>query len=333
MKTTSQPVYGFNYWYYAYGESSYEDIVSDTDLLLEVSEGLENRPFMVIDDGWSINPCGGPNVANDKFKDMKKLAKVIKEKGARPGIWIRPLKDESHHLDIPRHPLREVLLDPTCEETIALIKEDFSKLTKWGYELIKFDFVTVDIYLNYGFEMPDNLVSSKWRYKHNNLTNAEIILKMHRTIREVTPNVVLIGCNAITHLCAGIVEINRIGDDISGMEWERTRKYGVNSLAYRLVQNDIFYKIDADCVGIMGKYSWDQNRLWLDLLAKSGSPLFVSCDPKVADQKVKQDIKDAFIINCKQDNICYPIDYKQNLLPTKWIIDGEVVEYDWHLIP
>ena len=86
----------------------------------------------------------------------------------------------------------------------------------------------------------------------------------------------IIGCNTVSHLCAGLVEINRIGNDTSGMQWNTTRANGVNTLAFRMCQNNTFYKIDADCVGLMEKnIDWRLNRQWLDLLARSGSPLFL----------------------------------------------------------
>ena len=43
----------------------------------------------------------------------------------------------------------------------------------------------------------------------------------------------------------------------------------------------LFYHIDADCVGIFGMIPWDKNRQWADVLAKSGTPLFVSAKPGV----------------------------------------------------
>ena len=46
----SEPVYGANNWYYAYGKSSAEDILRDARLLKEMTEGLANRPYMVIDE-------------------------------------------------------------------------------------------------------------------------------------------------------------------------------------------------------------------------------------------------------------------------------------------
>ena len=53
-------VYGGNNWYYAYGHSSYGEIISDAKVQAELAEGIENRPFEVIDDCWQINSCRGP---------------------------------------------------------------------------------------------------------------------------------------------------------------------------------------------------------------------------------------------------------------------------------
>lgn len=86
----------------------------------------------------------------------------------------------------------------------------------------------------------------------------------------------IIGCNTIGHLGAGLMHLNRTGDDTSGRIWERTRRMGVNTLAFRLPQHNTFYHIDADCVGIFGMIPWEKNRQWADVLAKSGTPLFVS---------------------------------------------------------
>ena len=35
------PVYGSNNWYYAYGDSSEEEILSDTDYILKLTEGAK----------------------------------------------------------------------------------------------------------------------------------------------------------------------------------------------------------------------------------------------------------------------------------------------------
>ena len=66
------------------------------------------------------------------------------------------------------------------------------------------------------------------------------------------------------------MQINRTGDDTSGLQWERTRQIGIDALAFRLPQNGSFYATDADCAGIPDTLDWELNRQWMDLLALTG---------------------------------------------------------------
>ena len=161
-------------------------------------------------------------------------------------------------------------------------------------------------------------------------TGAEIVLDLYRLIREAAGDAVIIGCNTISHLSAGLFEVNRIGDDTSGNNWSRTRAMGINTLAFRLCQNDSFYKIDADCVGILGeRIDWKLNKQWLELLAKSGSPLFVSVQPSAMTEEMRADLKEAFAINSIQENEAEPLDWTYNNSPQQWMIDGERKEFDF----
>lgn len=100
----------------------------------------------------------------------------------------------------------------------------------WGFKLIKYDFVTSDIFRAYGFRRPEFMYCSDMVFHDRTLTTAEIILNLYKTIRKAAKDALLIGCNTIGHLCAGLFEINRTGDDTSGKEWERTGKMGINTL-------------------------------------------------------------------------------------------------------
>ncbi len=90
---------------------------------------------------------------------------------------------------------------------------------------------------------------------------------LYRTIRQAAGDSLVIGCNTVSHLSAGHFEICRVGDDTSGTEWPRTRKMGVNTLAFRGPQHGAFYVADADCVGVTNAVPWSLTRQWLDLLA------------------------------------------------------------------
>ena len=68
---------------------------------------------------------------------------------------------------------------------------------------------------------------------------------------------------------------------------------------------------------------------WLELLAKSGSPLFVSAEPSALTDEMKKDLKEAFAINSIQENEAEPLDWLYNNEPQRWMIDGEVREFDF----
>ncbi len=325
-------IYGGNNWYYAYGKSSCEEIISDAKVQVELASGIENRPFEVIDDCWQINSCEGPWTANEKFGDMKKLADEIKEIGARPGIWVRLLHNRdtaiTEEMRILRNGKRQYL-DPTRSDVQAYIRADIERIKGWGYELLKHDFTTFDLFGGWGSELdPKTDAVNGWSFFDKTKTNAEIVLDLYRLIKDAAGDMYIIGCNTVSHLCAGLVEINRTGNDTSGREWEATKKNGVNTLAFRLAQNEAFYMVDADCVGILeDNIPWEKNSQWLHVLSYSNTPLFVSCNNKLTN-KQKNDLSEAYKVFQKTHSI-QPIDIFENKTPSVWEIDGSTVEYHW----
>lgn len=326
----AEKIYGGNNWYYAYGESSYAEIVSDTKLQMELSKGIDNKPFMVVDDCWEMNSLKGPYEPNEKFKDMKKLCEEMNALGARAGIWIRFLDnastDVTSDMRILRNGKREYL-DPTNKQVQQFIINDIERIKGWGYELIKHDFSTKDLFGEYGKDASTISPYENWHFEDETKTNAEIVLDFYRLIKDNCGDLLLIGCNTISHLCAGLVHINRTGDDTSGKEWDRTKKMGINTLAFRLAQNNAFYMVDADCVGILNdNISWDKNKQWLDVLSKSDTALFTSCATLTDEQKA--DIRNAYL-EIQKDHTIKPVDIYENLTPSEWEIDREKVIYNW----
>ena len=118
-----------------------------------------------------------------------------------------------------------------------------------------------------------------WHFADRSHTTAEIATALYRAIRAGAGDAIVIGCNTFGHLGTGCFDLQRTGDDTSGREWERTRKMGVNTLAFRMAQHGAFFAADPDCVGDTGEMPWALNRQFLDLVARSGTPLFISFDP------------------------------------------------------
>ena len=334
------PVYGSNNWYYAYGNSSHDDIVSDTKIVAEQCAGLENIPYMVIDDGWQKHNTDAPwTETKPNFPDMKVLADEMRKMGVRPGIWVRYLVDG--HREIPeagddwRLARDPSFLDPSHPAVLDYVKRITRMLVyDWGYELIKHDYSTFDLFGDWGLQMlrRGRVTKDGWHFCDRSKTSAEVVLDFYSAVREAAgDDCVIIGCNVIGHLCAGLYELNRTGDDTSGREWERTRKMGVNTLSHRLIQNGAFFMGDADCVGILGPVPWEKNRQWLDVLARTGSPLFVSCKPGILNAEQMAELKAAWAVNSVQKNSARPLDWMENQTPALWEIDGETVRYDWVL--
>ena len=335
----SHVVYGSNNWYYAYGKSSHEQILSDSRLISKLTEGCANRPYMVIDDGWQPNSCDAPwDRGNDRFPDMKRLADEMREVGVRPGIWVRYLingrNDEPRKMQnlpedmyLSRH---DRSLDPSHPMVLDYVRQTTKRLNKeWGYELIKHDFSTFDIFGKWAFEANGDLADGSWSFYDRSKTTAEIIINFYRTILESAGDALILGCNTMPHLCAGLHHLARTGDDTSGYEWERTRDYGVNTLAFCLYQNGAYYTTDADCVGILKDIPWEKNRQWLKLLALSGSPLFVSCKPGVLSDDELRQLSDYMRIASERRNGLRPIDWMESRTPSLYEIDGVIEHFNW----
>jgi len=328
-----KPVYGINDWYFAYGNSSKDMILSSTRSMVELATDTGNRPFSVIDDGWELG--ADFKRSNTKFGDMSAVAAEIKKIGMRPGLWTRPLLANNDKENLLR-PLskgqdgsRERYLDPTLPENLERIKETIKLYREWGFELVKHDYSSYDIFGRWGVQMKEEMTVPGWRFNDRSRTNAEIISELYHTIREAAGNMYLIGCNTVSHLSAGVFELNRIGDDTSGREWERTLKYGVNTMGFRLPQHNTFYAVDGDCVGLTTQIPWKNNRQWMQLLAESGAPLFISAQPEATGPEQKEYIKKCFEQAARVQPTGEPLDWMSNPRPSKWKLNGRVVEFEW----
>jgi alpha-galactosidase len=337
------PVYGANNWYYAYGISSPQEIIRDSQITSELSPDTSNRPFSVIDAGWQYaGSCyGSPwNCGNRIFPDMPLLAADIRRTGCQPGIWYRPLLNNQflpdawllspQRFSAPNQP--GTILDPSVPEVVEILRQDMSRFAAWGYALVKHDFSTFDLFGRWGFQMDRSVTDGAWSFHDTSRTSAEIVGAFYQALSQAAgPQTILIGCNTIGHLAAGSFHLQRTGDDTSGREWERTRKMGINTLAFRAPQHRAFFEVDADCVGLTGQIPWELNRQWLDLLSRSGMPLFVSASPDALGPEPRAALRAAYARAARPAPTAEPLDWLETTTPARWNFGGEVVEYSWSL--
>lgn len=332
------PVYGSNNWYYAYGISSREDILRDADYLKKLTEGIENRPYLVVDDGWQPKHVpevynGGPwRGGNDAFGDMGALASEIAQRDVIPGIWIRLLLNNEEEIPEEGRLSHNRCLDPSHPVVREYIRQNVETVCRWGYRLIKHDFSTYDLLGRWGWEMKPFATGNGWHFYDTSKTTAEIIVDFYAMIYETASRYdsLVLGCNTIGHLGAGLMQLNRTGDDTSGFYWDMTRKNGINALAFRMPQQGIFFDADADCVGIKGEIAWEFNSQWAHLLAESGTSMFISAEPGILTEEEEEQMREYFRQASVPHTPAEPLDWEDTSCPKRWKLDRGVQEYRWY---
>jgi alpha-galactosidase len=302
------------------------------------------RPIMVIDDGWNKNGKrvpeyynGGPFVANDDFGNMTAVAEDISALGCDPGIWVRPmlvLDDLCPHIpkecysENQEFPKMGKVLDPTTEGTREYVATLIGDLAQSGYRLIKHDFTCPDL-MGKQFLDP-TLTCGGWHWHDRTKTNAQVFKELYTLIQTAANGAHIIGCNIYNHLAAGIHDIVRSGCDTSGEHWHITRDYGVNTLAFRLCQNNAFFMADADCAAFTKHVPTELNMRFAELISMSDSALFISAAPGILTGRDEERLMQMFRRASQHTSGLAPVDWMDRMIPEQYICDGEVRRYEWN---
>lgn len=258
------------------------------------------------------------------------LAKKLHESGIQPGIWVRLLWDHSESIPASwRSKRNPEYLDPSVPEVLDHIAEDIRTVSSWGYKLIKHDFTSYDILGRWGFEMGDELTDSGWRFADETRTTAEILIELYKRILAAAGDAMVMGCNCFGHLGAGLMHLNRTGDDVSGKLWARTRRMGMNTLAFTAPMHDRFFAIDADCVPLTDAIDETLGMRWLELVAKSGTPTLLSVPASYLNGERKAIIRDAFRRASQPQPTARPLDWHETTCPAVWKLGEETKHFDW----
>ena len=330
------PIIGFNDWYAAYGSNTAANFLADAAFVVSLCRNAAVKPYVVMDDGWQkfsppviekmtgrFESGYGPwEESSESFgMDMKTFCRKISELGAKPGLWYRPLC------------MRNRFCDPTDPAVLRRIRDDMARFRDWGFKFVKIDYLTYDMCGHFkGFDDKGRLIHDGREWKDSTLTTAETILALYRLLREAAgDDMVILGCNAIGHLSAGIFEACRLGGDTSGRKWEQTKRNGVGAVAFKGMENGIFYAADPDCAGLAeaGAIPWEKNRQWIDLLSRSGMPFFISWRRNLADDEVKRTLAEAFERASKPQAPAEPVDWFETSAPHRWKTGSGAVEYAW----
>lgn len=330
--TSLDVIYGSNDWYYAYGKNTHDGILRDADLVASLAPANGDRPFTVIDDGYQDR---------SRFPSLPKLAADIRRRNVIPGIWIRPLRAPAtaagtlllppERWSGPAGEHAPLAYDPTIPEALDAIASVAAEACTWGFDLIKHDFTTFELLGQWGSQMGASPTQGNWHCNDRTLTNAEIVTLLYRRLRaSCGEERVILGCNTVGHLSVGLFDASRTGDDVSGKEWERTRRLGVNTLAFRMPQHKTFFSLDADCVPLTPNLPWSMSRQWLEVIANSGSVLLISSDPESIGKAQQSAVREAFE-RCVSRPTSEPQDWLETRTPHAWRSSAGPDTYNWIL--
>ncbi len=336
------PIFGVNNWYWAYGRISHESVMRETDYLMEMTEGAESKPYMILDDGWQINRTfsgethnGGPwHSGNFNFPSMQDTASAILEKGALPGIWLRPLMTielvpQEAVLDIAERSAK-LYLDPSHPFTLEKVETDVKRIADWGYKLIKHDFSCIDItgYSPMGIN-PHHICRPDVKFFDNTQTTAMHIKNYYGAVQRGAGDSEVIGCNTIGHLTAGIHSAQRVGNDTSGRSYEWTRRNGINSMM-RLPQEGTFFNVDPDCAPFTERVPLSLSLDFLEVCALTGMTTLASVTPGILSPSEMKRINEIYRLASKGKGGYKIKGYKDTTCPNKFTDGKNEKEYDWY---
>lgn len=333
-----KPIFGVNNWYWAYGKISHDIIMEETDNLMNMCCDAVNTPYMIIDDGWQKGRYknrdgrtynGGPwDLTTPHFHSMQETAAAIHEKGANAGIWFRPLLTSVQvpaEWEGPRQMhMRGILLDPSHPDVLNKISKDVSMIRNWGYEMIKHDFTTID---TLGDPVDED---GNWHYYDRTITNCTMLKNLYKEIQRAAGDAVVLGCNTVNHLVAGIHAAQRIGQDTSGNHFELTRRNGCASFI-RLPQNNAFFAADPDCAAFTARVPVDVNLDFLELCAITGCITLASVTPGFLKGRDLTRVREIYRIASKGGAGATPTDWLGHNVCAKYETpSGKKFTYDWY---
>jgi alpha-galactosidase len=275
-------------------------------------------------------------VPNEKFGDMKTMCDEIHQKGAKAGLWFRPLLARG---DFPKEQVLTEgfsgqILDPSHPAVLKIIEEDTLRIRSWGFELIKHDFTQIDMFGTFedACEISEdmNLYSRKRSFFDKTITNAMITKNLYKAIARGAGDADVIACNGFGHLAAGIHSVYRVGMDTSGRVFEITRSNGINSMM-RLPLNQEFYLVDPDCAAFTNLVDRDLNLDFLEMCAITGVTTLASVVPNILTDEEMKRINKVFRMADSATTEYGIKNYEKTCCPEVFVDkDGTEKAFDWY---
>lgn len=149
-KISLTPPMGWNSWNVFGAGISDQKIRDMADALVALGLNQYGYAYINIDDGWQGKERGGKwnaIIPNEKFPDMKALVDYVHSKGLKIGIYSSPWVQTyagytGSSADTPEG---KIINSSRRYGAVSFIKNDVQQWAEWGFDYVKYDWVTNDI--------------------------------------------------------------------------------------------------------------------------------------------------------------------------------------------
>lgn len=242
---------GFCTWYYYMGNINERSVYENLDTIEKIKDKVPLEYFQ-IDAGWCKSDTRDDTNLERFPLNMDGYAKLITEKGLKPGLWLSPFDYSIDGELYSEHPDwfvkkfdsdepvlvkgKTVILDVTNPEVQEYVKALYRKITyDWGYRYLKLDMVS------------DFLVFG--RYHKNGAGPIHCLREFFRCVREAShPDTFILSCTSPMFEIAEYVDASRVSVDIFE-RWESLVKQFHLSLKRFYMHKNLFI-CDPDCLMI-----------------------------------------------------------------------------------
>jgi len=346
------PPAGWCSWYHYYQDINEEKILSNLDQVHRIQNSTPLTLFQ-IDDGFQAQVGDWLSFSDHFPNGVRPLADAIKKAGLTSGIWLAPFIVHPRSRLAKEHPdwlLRKangklvragfvwnslgLALDLTVPEALAYACEVIrTAVHEWGFTYLKLDFL-------YAAALPGI-------YRDRTKTRAQVLRMGMQAIRESAgKDVVLLGCGAPLGSMIGLVDMMRIGADVSG-HWKPdyahlgflfksephmpSARNAIQNTITRAMLHNTWWVNDPDCLLVREDtgLSLHEVQTLATAIALTGGSILVS-DDMAALSPHRLKILQSLLPPINQR--AWVLDWLERGTPSKMRLDLHGAAGDWYLL-
>jgi len=302
---------GWSSWPCCHANVSEAEVLRNAEFLADTLKpyGLDT---ILIGPGWQARGdlSGGPWRAGDSFPHgMQWLAAQLRERGFRPGLWIRPLEVDGHRLD------------PSSEFTRTTLRNEVRRLA----ERDGFDLLNIGLLHDDAFERDDSFLPDEAA-----VPAVEALRLTVAAVRDGLGHARALGASNLTLGAGlGVVDSTRAAQDVDADDWRLVKEHTVKAIAARYALHGRWWANDPGAVAVRRPLTLGQARAWASFCALTGG-MVIAGDRMHALPAERLDV-------LKRVMPAYgagarPVDLFDRELPEVWHLPVEADDERWHVV-